>query len=103
MQTADTIGQRLDALFQQQDRIITIDDLLRAAKDPGELNSIAFAWAVFKLVWRLDCKSQEFRDLQDFGRGVGRYGCCTPKSYAACLACNIDIFRHLAAAYSKSP
>jgi hypothetical protein len=55
MQTADSIGQRLDALFQQQDRVITIDDLLRAAQDPGELSCIA---AVFKLVWRLDSKSR---------------------------------------------
>jgi hypothetical protein len=73
MQPAETIGQRLERVFQQQDRV-TIDDLLAVVRSPDELQSNAFRWAVHKLIWRLDSSSQAYRDLKDFKQGVGRFG-----------------------------
>jgi hypothetical protein len=67
-----TIGQRLDRLFEQQERV-TVEDLLTVVQSHGDLNSNAFGWAVHKLVWRLDSSSPEYRDLRDFVRGAGRY------------------------------
>lgn len=69
----DTIGQRINRLFQEQDKV-TIDDLLGVVKNRDEVYSHAFNWAIVKLVWKLDSKSQEYRDVHDFARGVGRYG-----------------------------
>jgi uncharacterized protein (UPF0335 family) len=84
-QTADeTIGQRINRLFQEQDRV-TINDLLGVVKTRDELYSHAFDWAIVKLVWRLDRKSQEYRDVQDFARSVGHYR--SVLNPAQCISC----------------
>ncbi len=72
-QTADdTIGRRINRLFQEQDNV-TIEELLGVVKNRDEVYSHAFTWAIVKLVWRLDSKSQEYRDMHNFARSAGRY------------------------------
>jgi hypothetical protein len=90
MQPADTIGQRLDRLFKQQD-YVTIDDLLAVVQSPDELHSNAFRWAVHKLIWRLDSSSQAYRDLKDFKQGVGRFGFVPNTALKFCMVCSCTV------------
>ena len=45
----DTIWQRINRLFQEQEKG-TIDDLLGVVKNRNEIYSHAFNWAIVKLV-----------------------------------------------------
>jgi hypothetical protein len=72
MEAAATFEQRVERLFEQKQKV-TVEDLLTVVHSREEMNSTTFVWAVWKMGFRLDPKSPEVRDLQDFTRRHGRY------------------------------
>lgn len=81
MQPAETLKQRLDLIFQQKDKV-TLGDLLSVVRGPDDLGSKEFESAVCKLIWKLDYKSQEYRELNDFLKRMDHYGSVTRQSLA---------------------
>ena len=75
MEVEGTIDQRLQRLFEQHDKVTV------------EMRTSAFIWALTKVCWKLDPKSQEFRDARDFTKRVGRYR-FADQEYASCIACS---------------
>ena len=73
METSGTVQQRLTRLFQERDNV-KIGDLLSVVQSPDDLRSNAFKWAVMKLGFKLDHKSQEGRDFEAVMHTLDRYG-----------------------------
>ena len=76
-----TIEQRVSRLFQQQN-VASVGHLLTVVQAPNDIRSKAFQWAMCKLAWKLDYKSQEYREYCDFLRDMDRYGCIRSRVHA---------------------
>jgi hypothetical protein len=73
MQTADTVQQRLNRVYQQH-KNVTIGHLLTVVQSADDIRSYAFFWAVCKLSCKLGGRSQDFQDLRKVLQILDHYG-----------------------------
>ena len=90
MQPAETLKQRLDLIFLQMDKV-TLGDLLSVVRGPDDLGSKEFESAVCKLIWKLDYKSQEYRELNDFLKRMDHYGSVTRQSLHTLAGVDVQV------------
>ena len=83
MQTTDAVQRRLNALYQQKDKV-TMADLLTVVQSPADLRSKSFHWAIYKVAATLDDTTQEYRDFNRDLQNIHRYGSVRTRAFCIC-------------------